>query len=65
MLFVRLVFLLKKYTDSTTYFSVLFGNFVVGMKQVFDEQMVSLIIESLYAHILESENERLSVTQSV
>ena len=40
-LFVRLVSQLQRYNNAHSYYSVLFGNFVVGMKRVLDEQIVS------------------------
>ncbi|KAI6181480.1 Sec3-PIP2-bind domain-containing protein [Aphelenchoides besseyi] len=49
-LFVHLVSHLPKYsTNSTSYFSMIFGNFVVGMKRVFDEQM-NLRMDSYLTH---------------
>ncbi|KAI6221221.1 Exocyst complex component 1 [Aphelenchoides besseyi] len=49
-LFVHLVSYLPRYSaNSTSYFSVIFGNFVVGMKRIFDEQM-NLRIDSYLKH---------------
>ncbi|CAD5208920.1 unnamed protein product [Bursaphelenchus xylophilus] len=38
-LFVRLVSLLPRYNNPKSYFSTVFGNFVVAMKRILDEQM--------------------------
>ncbi|CAD5206186.1 unnamed protein product [Bursaphelenchus okinawaensis] len=56
-LFVRLVSLLPKYNNPKAYFSTVFGNFVVAMKRILDEQM---------NHRLESyRNQRISKRQRI